>query len=71
MDLPFTTEDFLSAIEAYNTAVFPMQVLLNLTAAAIVYFSISKPALTNKFIPISLALLLALDGHCLPALVFC
>ena len=36
MDLPFTTEQFLASFETYNTAVFPMQVILNLIAFTVV-----------------------------------
>ncbi len=50
MKLPFTSEGFLTVFENYNQAVFPMQVVLYLLAALVVYLSARKEAWTDNVI---------------------
>ncbi|MGE5671890.1 MAG: DUF6064 family protein, partial [Fibrobacterota bacterium] len=40
MNLPFTIEQFLTVFKSYNQSVWPFQVVLNLLAIMVVFFSI-------------------------------
>ncbi|MGE5400997.1 MAG: DUF6064 family protein [Ignavibacteriales bacterium] len=55
MRLPFTTEQFLSVFQQYNTSVFPMQILFYLIAGVIAYLLIKRPGNSDKIINASLA----------------
>ncbi len=48
MNLPFTTEEFMNVFKTYNQAVFPLQILFNILALAVIFFSIKKTRLSNK-----------------------
>jgi hypothetical protein len=50
MNLPFTTEQFLSVIEQYNLAVWPTQILLNLLGVGAVVFAIKRLDSSNRII---------------------
>jgi len=55
MRLPFTIEQFLDVFRQYNTAVWPMQIVLNLFALVTIYFSLWKKSYSDKIIVITLA----------------
>jgi len=55
MKLPFTLEQFLDVFRQYNTAVWPMQIVLILLALLTVYFSTKKKSHSDKIIVITLA----------------
>lgn len=57
MSLPFGLEEFLSIFKAYNQAVWPMQIILNLLAIVALVFAIRKNSLSNKVISSILAFL--------------
>ncbi len=48
--MPFTTEEFLSVFESYNTAVFPLQIVFNLLALAAIFLVIKTNDLSSKLI---------------------
>jgi len=50
MKLPFTTEQFFEVFRNYNTAVFPMQVILNGIAVMAIYFLFRKDFAASKII---------------------
>lgn len=56
MKLPFTTEQFLNVFEAYNTAIWPLQVGLYILAVGSVYL-FSKRTIYNKTITVVLSFL--------------
>jgi hypothetical protein len=55
MNLPFTTEQFLSVFEQYNTAIWPLQVVFNLLGLAAVFLAVKKNAASNRLIVAILA----------------
>ncbi len=57
MNLPFTTEQFLSVFERYNQTVWPFQIILNLFALAAVYFAVRPFRLSDKIVAGILAFL--------------
>jgi hypothetical protein len=57
MRFPFTVEEFLDVFRQYNTAVWPMQIVLNLLALAAIYFSARNKSCSDKIIVITLAFL--------------
>lgn len=57
MNLPFTTDQFLSVFEQYNTTVWPLQILLNLLALGAVILAIVKRKYTDRAISAILAFL--------------
>lgn len=50
MELPFSTEQFLNVFAAYNTGVFPMQVVMNLLALTAIYFMFKNTTLSGQLI---------------------
>src|ERR1044071_1105008 len=54
MKLPFTALEFFKVFEKYNLAVWPMQVILYLLAAAAIWFAVKKTAHSDKIITIIL-----------------
>jgi hypothetical protein len=50
MNLPFTTEQFLTVFEQYNQAVWPFQVLLNLLALCALILSTRRIGYSDKII---------------------
>jgi hypothetical protein len=57
MNLPFTTEQFLSVFQQYNQAVWPLQVFFNLLALAAVALTIKTFSSSSKIISGILAFL--------------
>lgn len=57
MNLPFTTDQFLSVFEQYNTTVWPLQILLNLLALGAVILAIVKRTYSDRAISAILAFL--------------
>lgn len=57
MNLPFTTEQFLSVFEQYNRAVWPAQVVLNLLGLVAVFSAVRKLTQSNRIIAAMLAFL--------------
>ena len=57
MSLPFSIEEFLSIFEAYNRAIWPMQIVLYLLALIAIIFGVRKTAFSNKVISGILAFL--------------
>jgi hypothetical protein len=57
MNLPFTTDQFFDVLRQYNTTVFPMQVVLNVLALAVIYFAIRRKKFSDQFISCSLGFL--------------
>lgn len=57
MNLPFTTEQFLSVFEQYNQAVWPFQILSNILALLAVILTIKRIAHSDKIIVAILAFL--------------
>ncbi len=57
MTPPFSTEDFFAVFVAYNTGVWPAQVLLNVAAAGAVVLAIRGPAWQGRAIFVILAML--------------
>jgi hypothetical protein len=55
MDLPFTKEQFFGVFAAYNTAVWPAQLLLNLLAIALVILILRAPERAGRFVSFALA----------------
>jgi hypothetical protein len=55
MNLPFTTDQFLEVFRQYNQSVFPMQIVLLLTAVLSVYLAVKNKPYSNKFISLVLA----------------
>ena len=55
MNLPFTTEQFLSVFEQYNQAVWPLQLGLNLLGLTAVFLAIRKTVHSNRLIAVILA----------------
>jgi hypothetical protein len=55
MKLPFTAQQFLEVFKRYNTAVYPVQLLLVLLAAVAIYFAFSKQKNSGKIILIILS----------------
>lgn len=50
MNLPFTREQFMNVFKTYNTAVFPMQVIIFLIGCSMLFLVFSKVAARNKII---------------------
>jgi hypothetical protein len=50
MNLPFTTEQFLSVFEQYNQTVWPLQIFLNLLALVALILSIKRIGYSDKII---------------------
>lgn len=57
MKLPFTQAQFLEVFAAYNEAVWPLQILLNAVAVAMVIVAIRSPERAGRLVCIGLALL--------------
>jgi hypothetical protein len=57
MNLPFTTEQFLSVFEQYNQAVWPVQIFLNILGLAAVVLAVKKYAFSDRLIIAILAFL--------------
>lgn len=57
MNLPFTVEQFLQVFASYNTAVWPLQVVLNLFALIVIYLAMKRSSLTDKVVPFVLSFL--------------
>lgn len=57
MKIPFTTEQFFNIFDAYNSSVFPAQVIILILALAAIFLIHSKKANKNKFIGAFLGLL--------------
>lgn len=57
MRLPFSLEQFLSIFEAYNQAIWPMQIVLYLFALAAIILAVSRTSFSNKVISVILAFL--------------
>jgi hypothetical protein len=55
MNLPFTTDQFLSVFEQYNQAVWPLQLALNLLGLTAVFLAIRKTIYSNRLIAVILA----------------
>lgn len=55
MQLPFTTEEFLSVFADYNTSVFPMQIFFVLLAFFLIYLAYRRPGYSDPVINASLA----------------
>jgi len=55
--MPFTTEQFLNVFADYNNAVWPLQIIFNLIAVTVIFFSINRTSYSNIFVNISLAFL--------------
>ena len=55
MNLPFTTDQFLSIFEQYNRAVWPLQLGLNLLGLTAVFLAIRKITHSNRLIAVILA----------------
>lgn len=55
--MPFTIEQFFDVFASYNQAVFPMQVILVLTAALTVFLAIYQKPVFDQAIAVALALL--------------
>jgi hypothetical protein len=50
MNLPFTTEQFLSVFEQYNLAVWPRQIVLNLLGVIAILLAVKKFAISSRLI---------------------
>jgi hypothetical protein len=57
MHLPFTADQFLGIFAAYNTSVWPMQVILNLLALAAIILAIVRPVHADRAISLILGIL--------------
>jgi hypothetical protein len=57
MKLPFTVGQFLQLFKDYNISVFPLQILLYILAAVIIFLSLKRMAWTDKITSSILALL--------------
>lgn len=57
MKLPFTSEEFLKVFEAYNQAIFPIQLILYLLALLIIYLCVKKKNWSDKAISVILSFL--------------
>jgi hypothetical protein len=57
MNLPFTTEQFLSVFEQYNQTVWPIQIVLNILGLAAIYLAVRRTAFSNRMIVAILAFL--------------
>jgi hypothetical protein len=55
--MPFSTDEFLTVFAAYNTAVWPMQWLLNGVAVAVIALAVSSAANRDRWISALLSLL--------------
>jgi hypothetical protein len=66
MNLPFTQAQFFEVFASYNTAVWPLQIFLNVAAIAVVGSVITVPKKAGRFVSAALALLwswLAIGYH--------
>lgn len=50
MNMPFTIEQFFSVFRDYNLSVWPMQILLNILAAVVIFSAIKKYKFNNEII---------------------
>jgi len=57
MKMPFTTEQFMQVFKNYNTAVFPVQIILYAAGITAIYFAVKKHKWSDKFIAATLSLL--------------
>lgn len=57
MDLPFTPDEFFTVFEQYNTAVWPMQIVLNLLGISAIYFAVKRVTVSDKIIALILGVL--------------
>ena len=55
--LPFTTAEFLAVFQAYNQAVWPMQVVLVLVALVMLFLAIERPWNSDKAVSLMLGCL--------------
>jgi hypothetical protein len=62
MNLPFTKREFFEAMAAYNQAVWPAQVALELMAVAVVWLALRRAASAGMWVSAILALLWAWTG---------
>lgn len=59
MTLPFTTAEFFQVFAAYNQAIWPLQALLTLLAAALLGMALFAPRQAGRVVALGLALLWA------------
>jgi hypothetical protein len=57
MDMPFTRAQFFEAFAAYNEAIWPLQLVLNVVAVAMGVYLIRRPQRAGRTISLGLALL--------------
>jgi hypothetical protein len=57
MNLPFSAAQFLDVFASYNDTIWPIQILLNLLACAVIVSAIRKTNVSDRFITFSLAFL--------------
>ncbi len=57
MNLPFTTEQFLSVFGRYNQAVWPMQVVLNLLGLLAVVLAVKRFPISDRLVSVILSFL--------------
>lgn len=50
MQVPFTIDQFLSSIEKYNVAIWPLQIIFVIIAIAAVLLTVRKTKVTDKFV---------------------
>lgn len=55
MNLPFTTEQFLSVFEQYNQAVWPVQIVLNVLGLACILLAVKKTGFSDRLIAMILS----------------
>ena len=62
MTLPFTVEQFLGVFRSYNTSVWPLQIVLNLLAIAVIVLAIARRPYSARWISIILGILWVWTG---------
>ncbi|RJR32414.1 MAG: hypothetical protein C4576_30170 [Desulfobacteraceae bacterium] len=62
MRLPFTGDEFLSVFQAYNLAIWPMQIVAYLAGAAAIVMLIARPCTTGRAISATLSLMWLWNG---------
>jgi hypothetical protein len=56
MKIPFTVEQFLDVFAKYNNAIWPLQVVLNFAALAVIVLAIRRSSFSDRAISIALGL---------------